>query len=216
MPGSDIRECEASSFSGYLTVPQRGDIGVRANLFLATANAVTGQWSYAIGALQSGSSHSFTVTAIDAAGNVSALSAALNFPVDPAMHTVTSDADSGAGSLREALAEANPGDIINFARGLGEIDLQSGLTISKNVIIYGSPSLTSPGVTISGGGPSSSFADFTVRAGVTASIEGLTIENGHGVGGGGAPAAGGILNYGALSLTNIVFEHNSAVGGSGS
>ncbi|MGZ3343179.1 MAG: Ig-like domain-containing protein [Caulobacteraceae bacterium] len=46
-----------------------------------TANNA-GAWSYQVGALADGSSHSYTVTATDLAGNTSAASAALNFKVD--------------------------------------------------------------------------------------------------------------------------------------
>ena len=58
------------------------------------ANATTGAWSYTIGQLADGSTHSYTVTATDAAGNVSQPSAALNFTVDitpPAMPTAPAD-----------------------------------------------------------------------------------------------------------------------------
>ena len=48
----------------------------------ATANASTGAWSLPIGQLADGSTHSYTVTATDAAGNVSQPSAALSFVVD--------------------------------------------------------------------------------------------------------------------------------------
>jgi uncharacterized repeat protein (TIGR03803 family) len=47
-----------------------------------TANASTGFWSYTIGQLADAGTHSYTVTATDAAGNVSQPSAALNFTVD--------------------------------------------------------------------------------------------------------------------------------------
>ena len=55
-----------------------------------------------------------------------------------AVLTVTSDADSGTGSLREAVAKANDHDVINFDPGLnghtitltgGEIDITKNLTI---------------------------------------------------------------------------------------
>ena len=47
-----------------------------------TANASTGAWSFTIGTLADDSTHSYTVTATDAAGNVSQPSTALNFVVD--------------------------------------------------------------------------------------------------------------------------------------
>ena len=47
-----------------------------------TANATTGAWSFTLGQLADASSHSYTVTATDAAGNVSQPSGALSFAVD--------------------------------------------------------------------------------------------------------------------------------------
>ena len=47
-----------------------------------TADATTGVWSFPIGQLADASTHSYTVTATDAAGNVSQPSFALNFTVD--------------------------------------------------------------------------------------------------------------------------------------
>ncbi len=64
--------------------------------------------------------------------------------------TVTSNADSGIGSLREAISSAQPGDTIQFAPGLANqtITLTSGqLDINKNLIVDGS---NAPGLTISG------------------------------------------------------------------
>src|SRR5689334_1283501 len=54
--------------------------------------------------------------------------------------TVTSAADSGGGSLRDAIASANPGDTIEFASAINgtPIVLTSGqLTISQSLTITG-------------------------------------------------------------------------------
>ncbi|WP_375775342.1 Ig-like domain-containing protein [Bradyrhizobium sp. ma5] len=48
----------------------------------AAADATTGAWSFALGALADGSSHSLTATATDAAGNTSVASSVLAFKVD--------------------------------------------------------------------------------------------------------------------------------------
>jgi hypothetical protein len=62
-----------------------------------TANATTGAWGFPIGQLADGSAHSYTVTATDAAGNVSQPSAALVFVVDTtAPMTPAAPADSAA------------------------------------------------------------------------------------------------------------------------
>src|SRR5262245_47861435 len=58
----------------------------------------------------------------------------------PATLTVTSDADSGAGSLRAAIAAASSGDVIKFAHSLdhGTITLTSGeLALNKSLDIEG-------------------------------------------------------------------------------
>ena len=52
--------------------------------------------------------------------------------------TVTSGADSGPGSLRQAIADAAPGDTIVFAKNVHNITLTSGeLDITKNLDIEG-------------------------------------------------------------------------------
>ncbi len=142
--------------------------------------------------------------------------------------TVTNGNDSGAGSLRDALASAFAGDVINFAAGVTTIDLSSSLIISKkDITIEGAqPGSTTPGVTINGGGNSSSFSDFTINAGASASFDGLVIANGNAAGttaiyapgstgGTGGAAAGGIYDAGALTLTNSVLQNDTATGGSG-
>jgi len=144
--------------------------------------------------------------------------------------TVTNSNDSGAGSLRDAIAAAVTGDVINFAPGVTTIDLSSSLVISKNVTIEGSqPSkIGTPGVTIDGGGGASNFSDIVINAGVTATLDGLIIEDGnatgatgttsnatYGIGGTGGAAAGGILDNGDLTLTNSVLQDDTATGGAG-
>ena len=59
-----------------------------------TANAATGAWSLPIGQLADGSSHSYTVTATDTAGNVSQPSDALGFVVDTTAPTVAVSIDN--------------------------------------------------------------------------------------------------------------------------
>jgi len=142
--------------------------------------------------------------------------------------TVTTGADSGAGSLRAALAAGSAGDTINFAADVTEIDLASTLTIAKNVTIEGSQpgSIGRAGVLIDGGGESSNFSDFTINAGVTATLDGLIIADGHATGAAGATgilggdvaggaAAGGIYDAGALTLSHSQLVRDTAAGGSG-
>jgi len=52
--------------------------------------------------------------------------------------TVTSGADGGTGTLRQAILNASVGDTINFAAGITTINLTSGeLLIDRNLTING-------------------------------------------------------------------------------
>ena len=121
------------------------------------------------------------------------LLAATTMSAHAATITVTNTNDTGPGSLRQALTNANNGDRINFAVS-GAITLTSGgLVVAKNVTISG------PGANrLSIDGNQGSFV-FSVDAIVTiATISGLTIRN------------GGIGNFGALTISNCVISGNSA------
>src|SRR5262245_32414326 len=123
----------------------------------------------------------------------------------PSAFHVTPLAESGPGSLRAAVAQANahPGaDAIDFQPGLtGTIALTGGeLDITDAVKING------PGadkLTVSGNHTSRVFQ---VEAGETVSISGLTIAGGNAGSGNG----GGIDNFGALTVSNVAFSGNAA------
>ena len=92
-------------------------------------------------------------------------------PGGAATITVTNAADSGAGTLRQAIATAAPGDTIDFAI-TGMIVLTNGeLAINANLSIVG-PGQTL--LTISGNNASRVF---NISA-VTVNLSGLTIANG--------------------------------------
>ncbi|HEY7153611.1 MAG TPA: right-handed parallel beta-helix repeat-containing protein [Gemmataceae bacterium] len=115
--------------------------------------------------------------------------------VVPSTFLVTSLADSGTGSLRQAVSDANakPGaDLIRFSPGLtGTIRLSSGqLDVTDDLTITG------PGATqlaVSGSGLSRVLH---VAPGVAADVSGLTVTGGRI-----ANFGGGILNEGDLSLS---------------
>jgi predicted outer membrane repeat protein len=127
----------------------------------------------------------------------------------PSTITVSSDADTGANTLRAALATASPGDTIDFAASVRTIDLTSaGLTIGTSVTIQND--LGTGPVIIDGG---EQFRVFTVSANVTASLSGLTITHGRA---GSDGLGGGIEHNGtALTVTNCTFSDNSATDGGG-
>ena len=91
--------------------------------------------------------------------------------------TVTNLNDSGAGSLRQAIADAAAGDTIDFGV-TGTITLTAGLVINKNLNIQG------PGAANLAIDGNNTVTVIDVRF-VTVEMSGLTIQNG---GGGAAPA----------------------------
>ena len=115
--------------------------------------------------------------------------------------TVTNTNDSGPGSLRRALADANDGDTIGFAV-TGTISLTSGeLVIDKNIIISG----PGPGVlTVARSQQAADFRIFNIPPSHTAEIDGLTITGGSLVGNG-----GGISSAATLTISNCVISENS-------
>jgi predicted outer membrane repeat protein len=125
-------------------------------------------------------------------------------PVYAAPITVTNTNDSGAGSLRQAITNAAPGDTITFDSPLSgqTIILASTLVINKNLTIDGS-SLFSK-ISISG---NNSVRVFSVSASVIVEIDSLIIKNGRVFETNGA----GIYNAGTLTITDSVFSANNAV-----
>lgn len=155
-------------------------------------------------------------------------------PARAATLTVTDTADSGPGTLRQAIADAAPGDAISFAV-TGDITLQTKLTIAKGLTITG-PGATN--LTILGYGGTRLF-DVTDGPVV---ISGVKLANGvdwfESPTGGGAILnsadltldsceltdnrstylGGAVLNNGAfakLTAVNCTFAGNSSGGGGG-
>jgi len=123
-------------------------------------------------------------------------------PVPPPTElVVTNLEDSGAGSLREALALIADGGTITFDPDLtgGTMTLTSGqLAIDKSVTVDASAAAP---VTISG---ANSFRVLEVGAGLTVDVSDLVITDGAA-----APRGGGILNNGELSLDRTVVTGNT-------
>jgi hypothetical protein len=128
---------------------------------------------------------------------------AMVIPANAATITVTNTNDSGPGSLRQALADANDGDTIEFAV-TGTIGVTSGeLAVDASVTISG------PGADLLTVSTGLQFARvFHVMPSHTVTIEGVTVSGGlH---------AGGIYNDQAtLTLANCIVSHNYAGYGGG-
>src|SRR5437870_519040 len=145
---------------------------------------------------------------------------------------VTTTADSGPGSLRQAIAGATPGETLTFAVS-GLITLTSGeLLITTNLTITG-PGASQLTIQRSTAAGTPDFRIFDIRSG-TVTISGLTVNNGRAGSGGGilnqaradltmhdlvisgnaaTNAGGGIKNVGTLTLDRAIIRGNAARGG---
>jgi hypothetical protein len=124
--------------------------------------------------------------------------------------TVVNTNDSGPGSLRQALVDANDGDTITFAV-TGTIGLTSGeLLVDKDVTISG------PGagnLAVDGNAKSRVFHTST---GATVAISGLTIRNGVVTGNYPDGSGAGIYNdHATITVNDCVISGNSATSGAG-
>ena len=124
--------------------------------------------------------------------------------VSAATITVNNPSDSGAGSLREAIATAANGDTINFSLpSPSVITVLTPLTFVSDVTIVG------PGASrlaIDGG---AGVVVFVVNAGGTVAITGLTVQNGSQL------LGGGVFSAGTLTLTNVFVRNNEGQLGGG-
>jgi len=125
--------------------------------------------------------------------------------------TVVNTADGGAGSLRQAILDANVAagaDVVQFDAALNgqTITLTSGeLNIADALTISG------PGAGLLAVSGNNTSTVFSVDFGVVASISGLTITDGFAIGGEG----GGIRNLGTLTVTDSTVSGNDAFSGGG-
>jgi len=123
-------------------------------------------------------------------------------PVPPPTElVVTTLADSGAGSLREALGLIADGGTITFDPSLAgsTIGLTSGqLAVDRNVTIDAS---TAPGIVVSG---TNNSRVFQIGSSATVDMNDLVIADGVA-----APQGGGVLNFGTLNLNRVVVRDNT-------
>ncbi len=121
-------------------------------------------------------------------------------PVLAATQTVTTTNDSGAGSLRDAIANAASGDSIVFAPSLSgqTIALSSRIEITLNLTITGGQVITLSG--------NDTTPIFDIDNGATVTLDGLTFVNGYNA----TLHGGAIVNSGNLTVTNSLFSDNEA------
>ena len=133
--------------------------------------------------------------------------------------TVSSCADSGTGSLRDALTNAAAGDTITFTVDCtdgthGSIQLKSALTVSKNVTIDATAATPPHAVTITIDptiiiGMTTNIGLFVVNSGISLSLAGITLTGGNTTTNGGAIANNG----GTVHLSDTTFTANAAPSG---
>jgi hypothetical protein len=129
--------------------------------------------------------------------------------VHAATITVTNTNDSGTGSLRQALAGANDGDMINFSV-TGAITLTSGELVVNNSLTISGPGAAN--LAVNGNAASRVFH---ISSGKTVAIFGLTITNGH-LSGNGNFGAGIYNDHATLTVSNCTISGNSdSVAGGG-
>ncbi|MCC6820672.1 MAG: hypothetical protein IT579_08085 [Verrucomicrobia subdivision 3 bacterium] len=168
-----------------------------------------------LGGLTPGAAYHFRIGASNSAGIVYGD----NNTLIAGMTTVTTLADSGPGSLRNAIAAAGPGVTIDFATN-GTIVLTSAeLLINKNLNIVG------PGATNLALSGNNARRVINV-AGGTVSLSGVTVREGRSTNGAngttfvgnpippitGQPGAG-IYNGGTLNITNCCIANNQTGNG---
>jgi predicted outer membrane repeat protein len=123
---------------------------------------------------------------------------------------VTNANDSGDGSLRQAILDANAADgadDIDATGVTGTINVQSALPSLSEAVDIAGPGPDQLTVRRDTGGE---YRIFDIAGGVVSTISGLTIANGSVEGNG-----GGIFNFGTLTLQDAVVTGNHAGGGGG-
>jgi 6-phosphogluconolactonase (cycloisomerase 2 family) len=162
-----------------------------------------------------GSTGALTIGSVQAANTLGATGNLTGIAYQPTVFTVTNTNDSGAGSLRQAVLDANTdgGGVIIFEPTFFAVPrtilLTTGqISLLSNIII----SSPAPGrLTIQVAGTASAVnRAFNVGTGATAFLTGLTLTGGNVLNPGGA-----IFNSSLLTLSNCVITGNTAasVGG---
>ena len=123
---------------------------------------------------------------------------AIGTSASAATRVVTSDADTGAGTLRQAIIDADPGDTIEFDLATpAQIALLSTITIDKRLSIDG------PGRDALIVRAANVHRVLSVDAGATVNLSGLTLRDG-------SDRGGGLRNFGTVVLSDCLVTQNDS------
>lgn len=161
-------------------------------------------------------------------------------PLQAGAVSVSNNADSGPGSLRDAIALANDGDTVTFDCAFDALNCPATILLTSQGNNQGFPgptalSITGKAITIQGpadgsvtlqaapgGSSSTSLRLFFVDTAASLTLDNLTLSGGHAIGGngqgggGGAAGLGGaIFSQGELTLSGVNLKFNAASGGNG-
>ena len=114
---------------------------------------------------------------------------------------ITSSADSGAGTLREAITNANNGDVIVFAENVTTVQLADVIVINKNITISGNETNNTILQTWTSNTYKKRYFEILENAELT--LNHLTLKDHVGNCSGGA-----IVNEGKLTLNYCIFSNN--------
>lgn len=116
--------------------------------------------------------------------------------------TSGADADAGAGSLRQIVADACAGSTITFLPAVTQVNLSSGeIVLNKNLTIQGG------GQRVDGNNTSRLFR---VDAGVSVAMSDLTLARGNGVSPVQSGSGGAVLALGSLSMDRMTVRENGS------
>ena len=150
-----------------------------------------------------------------------------------ATYTVTTTADAGAGSLRDAIAQANQtsdDDTIVFAIPTTDAGCTANavcaITLTSGELVIGSTTTTTGKLTISNSSGANKLIIsgnnqsrvFFVRPNGDLTLDGVTITKGNARGATNPNfnnIGGGIISYGRVAITNSIVTNNSTTGDSG-
>ncbi len=202
--------------SGFRRLPGPGNVGANLNASLTLPDG----------------SYKWSVQALDGAWKGGPFQPTEGtFTVGSAGCQVTTNADSGAGSLRAAVAAASPGDTICFAPALSgqTITLASEIVLAKNLTISSAGAITINGNNATrlfsvGGGAQVTLNHLILRGGKAPQTEGgaairnagiLTVRSSILTANTSNFSGGGIYNAQTLIVENSTFSANSTSGSGG-